>query len=298
MYLDLNLLTALDALLEEGSVAAAADRLHLSSPAMSRTLGRIRKTTGDQILVRTGRTMTPTPYALEIRAQVRDLVQQAESVLAPDRALDLAELDRLFTLICHDAITTALGPRLIAAVHRDAPNARLRLLAEGRADTQELRRGQVDLELGSAAPDSPEIRSELFFEDRLVLAVAPDHPFATRKPTLRRYAEALHLRITRRGRLHDPMDDALAEHGLERRVVATTPTTTSALSVVRLGECVVAVPERMCAGMIDALGLVTVPLPMPVPPAPLVGSWHQRYENDKAHRWLRDRVREALRDLG
>ncbi|WP_326955411.1 LysR family transcriptional regulator [Amycolatopsis sp. NBC_01286] len=298
MYLDLNLLTALDALLEEGSVAAAADRLRLSSPAMSRTLGRIRKTTGDQILVRTGRTMTPTPYALEIRAQVRDLVQQAESVLAPDRALDLAELDRVFTLICHDAITTALGPRLIAAVHRDAPNARLRLLAEGRADTQELRRGQVDLELGSAAPDSPEIRSELFFEDRLVLAVAPDHPFATRKPTLRRYAEALHLRITRRGRLHDPMDDALAEHGLERRVVATTPTTTSALSVVRLGECVVAVPERMCAGMIDALGLVTVPLPMPVPPAPLVGSWHQRYENDKAHRWLRDRVREALRDLG
>ncbi|WP_328646495.1 LysR family transcriptional regulator [Amycolatopsis sp. NBC_00348] len=298
MYLDLNLLTALDALLEEGSVAAAADRLHLSSPAMSRTLGRIRKTTGDQILVRTGRTMTPTPYALEIRAQVRDLVQQAESVLAPDRALDLAELDRVFTLICHDAITTALGPRLIAAVHRDAPNARLRLLAEGRADTQELRRGQVDLELGSAAPDSPEIRSELFFEDRLVLAVAPDHPFATRKPTLRRYAEALHLRITRRGRLHDPMDDALAEHGLERRVVATTPTTTSALSVVRLGECVVAVPERMCAGMIDALGLVTVPLPMPVPPAPLVGSWHQRYENDKAHRWLRERVREALRDLG
>ncbi|UOZ10719.1 LysR family transcriptional regulator [Amycolatopsis sp. WQ 127309] len=298
MYLDLNLLTALDALLEEGSVAAAADRLHLSSPAMSRTLGRIRRTTGDQILVRTGRTMTPTPYALEIRAQVRDLVQQAESVLAPDRALDLAELDRVFTVICHDAITTALGPRLIAAVHRDAPNARLRLLAEGRADTQELRRGQVDLELGSAAPDSPEIRSELFFEDRLVLAVAPDHPFATRKPTLRRYAEALHLRITRRGRLHDPMDDALAEHGLERRVVATTPTTTSALSVVRLGECVVAVPERMCAGMIDALGLVTVPLPMPVPPAPLVGSWHQRYENDKAHRWLRDRVREALRDLG
>jgi DNA-binding transcriptional LysR family regulator len=298
MHLDLNLLTALDALLEEGSVAAAADRLHLSSPAMSRTLGRIRKTTGDQILVRTGRTMTPTPYALEIRVRVHDLVQQAESVLAPARELDLAALDRVFTLICHDAITTALGPRLIAAVHRDAPHARLRLLAEGRADTRELRRGQVDLELGSAAPESPEIRSETFFEDRLVLAVAPDHPFATRKPTLRRYAEALHLRITRRGRLHDPMDDLLAEHGLERRVVATTPTTTAALGVVRLGEFVVAVPERMCAGMIDALGVVTVPLPMPAPPAPLVGSWHQRYENDKAHRWLRDRVREALRNLG
>ncbi|RSS88859.1 LysR family transcriptional regulator, partial [Streptomyces sp. WAC05950] len=64
MQLDLNLLTALDALLEEGSVAGAAARLHVTAPAMSRSLGRIRHTTGDQILVRTGRTMTPTPYAI------------------------------------------------------------------------------------------------------------------------------------------------------------------------------------------------------------------------------------------
>ncbi|EWM10084.1 LysR family transcriptional regulator [Kutzneria sp. 744] len=298
MHLDLNLLTALDALLEEASVGAAADRLHLSSPAMSRALGRIRRVTGDQILVRTGRTMTPTPYALAIRAQVHDLVEQAESVLAPERELNLAALDRVFTLICHDAITTALGPRLIAAVHREAPNVRLRLLAESSVDTPELRRGQVDLEFGSAAPDSPEIRSETFFEDRLVLAVAPTHPFASRKPTMRRYADASHVRITRRGRLHDPMDDVLSEHGLERQVVATTPTSTAALSVVRLGKFVTAVPENMCAGMIEALGLVTVPLPMPTPPVPLVGCWHQRYENDKAHRWLRDHVHSALQELG
>ncbi|MFG1642490.1 LysR family transcriptional regulator [Amycolatopsis sp. NPDC049252] len=298
MHLDLNLLTALDALLEEGSVAAAADRLHLSSPAVSRALGRIRRVTGDEILVRTGRTMTPTPYALAIRAQVRDLVQQAESVLAPERELDLAALDRVFTLVCHDAITTALSPGLIAAVRHAAPGARLRLLAESSVDTHELRRGQVDLELGSAAPDSPEIRSETFFEDRLVLVVAPDHPFAKRKPTLRRYADAPHVRISRRGRLRDPMDDVLAGHGLERQVVATVPTTTAALGVVRLGEFVTAVPEGMCAGVIEALGLVIVPLPMPRPPVPLVVSWHQRYENDKAHRWLRDRVREVLAEIG
>jgi DNA-binding transcriptional LysR family regulator len=295
MHLDLNLLTALDALLEEAGVGAAADRLHLSSPAMSRTLGRIRRVTGDQILVRTGRTMTPTPYALAIRAQVHDLVQQAESVLAPERDLDLATLDRVFTLVAHDAVTTALGPQLISAVHREAPSVRLRLLAESSVDTPELRRGQVDLELGSAAPESPEIRSETFFEDRLVLAVAPAHPFATRKPTLRRYAGALHVRITRRGRLHDPVDDVLAGHGLARRVVATTPTSTAALSVVRHGEFVAAVPERLCAGMIEALGLVTVPLPVPAPPVPLVGCWHQRYQNDKAHRWLRERLRDTLR---
>src|SRR3954453_8011838 len=113
MHLDLNLLTALDALLEETSVTAAASRLHLSAPAMSRALGRIRKTTGDQILVRTGRTMTKTPYALAVRDQGRELVRQAESVLAPERELDLATLDRVFTLQCHDAITTSIGPALL-----------------------------------------------------------------------------------------------------------------------------------------------------------------------------------------
>src|SRR5690242_9139367 len=109
MQLDLNLLAALDALLEEGSVAGAADRMHVTSPAMSRTLGRIRKATKDQILVRTGRTMTPTPYALAVRAEVHRLVQQAHAVLAPASALDLGTLGRTFTLQWHDAVTSAVG---------------------------------------------------------------------------------------------------------------------------------------------------------------------------------------------
>ena len=89
MHVDLNLLIALDALLEENSVAAAADRLHLSPPAMSRTLSRIRRATGDDILVRTGRAMSPTPRALELRDETRELVRRARAVLTPPRTLDL-----------------------------------------------------------------------------------------------------------------------------------------------------------------------------------------------------------------
>jgi DNA-binding transcriptional LysR family regulator len=81
MHLDLNLLTALDALLDERGVGAAADRLHLSQPAMSRTLSRIRRATGDPILVRSGRTMLPTPYAEQIRDEVHQLVTRAQTVL-------------------------------------------------------------------------------------------------------------------------------------------------------------------------------------------------------------------------
>jgi DNA-binding transcriptional LysR family regulator len=297
MHLDLNLLTALDALLEESSVTAAADRLHLSAPAMSRALGRIRKTTGDQILVRTGRTMVKTPFALAVREQVREIVHQADSILAPDRELDLDTLDRVFTLQCHDAIITAIGPTLLASVQRQAPGVRLRLLAEASTDTDDLRRGHIDLELGASVPASAEIRHENAGDDRLVVAFSPDHPLAAGPFTLARYAEASHVTVSRRGRVRDPLDDAIAAHGLERRVVAAAPTSVVALSLASQGPFVVAVPRFVCGRMVRALGLCTAPLPLDFPPVPIVAAWHQRYESDQAHAWLRRQVSEALREV-
>src|SRR5215216_1310136 len=94
---DFNLLITLDALLAEGSVARAAQRLHLSPSAMSRALARLRETTGDPLLVRAGRGLVPTPRAIELREQVSQLVQEAEAVLRPADTLDLARLVRTFT---------------------------------------------------------------------------------------------------------------------------------------------------------------------------------------------------------
>src|SRR6187549_648548 len=117
MSLDFNLLPALDALLEEESVMGAADRMRLSAPAMSRTLGRIRQATGDPILVRTGRTMTATPRALAIREQVHQLVAQVQEVMSPEGEIDFTTLERTFTLRWHDSLTMAIGPHLLAAAH-------------------------------------------------------------------------------------------------------------------------------------------------------------------------------------
>ncbi len=171
MQLDLNLLAALDALLEEGSVAGAAARLHVTAPAMSRSLGRIRRTTGDQILVRTGRTMTPTPYAIAVREQVHELLQQVQGVLAPSRELDLATLERTFALRWHDSLVALGGPALLAAVRGQAPGVRLRFVAESSIDTPELRRGEIDLEANANRPSAPDIRAEKVGETRLVIVV-------------------------------------------------------------------------------------------------------------------------------
>ncbi|MFJ8673467.1 LysR family transcriptional regulator [Streptomyces sp. NPDC093589] len=294
MQLDLNLLTALDALLEEGSVAGAATRLHVTAPAMSRTLGRIRQTTGDDILVRTGRTMVPTPRALELRAQVHDLVHQAHQLLSRERELDLATLSRTFTLRWHDALASACGPALLAAVHRKAPGVRLRLLAESGTDTPELRRGEIDLESSSAQPTMPELRHRLIGEDRLIAAVRPGHPLTGGPLTPERYAAAEHVTVSRRGRLRDPVDDALASRGLERQVIAAAPSAATALQLVRDTDLVVTVPEAVTDSALRGLGLRTLPLPLAMPPIPLHLIWHQRHDNDRAHAWLRTQAGSAL----
>ncbi|MEV0537396.1 LysR family transcriptional regulator [Kitasatospora sp. NPDC050463] len=295
MQLDLNLLAALDALLEEGSVAGAAARLHVTAPAMSRSLGRIRRTTGDQILVRTGRTMTPTPYAIAVRAQVHELLQQVQGVLAPSRELDLATLERTFTLRWHDSLVAASGPALLAAVRAQAPGVRLRFVAESSTDTPGLQRGEVDLEANANRPGTPDIRAEKVGETHLVVALRQGHPLTRdRTITAERFAAAEHITVSRRGNFGNALDDALARLGLTRQVVATAPTEAAALEFARDSDLLVSVPEATTRRAVTDLGLAVLPLPLELPSAPVYLSWHQRYDTDPAHAWLRGQARTAL----
>src|SRR5215467_12086218 len=145
---DLNLLVTLDVLLAEGSVARAAQRLRLSPSAMSRALARLRKTTGDPLLVRAGRGLVPTRRALELREQVGQLVQDGKAALRPIETLNLEELVRTFTLRTSDGFVETFGPHLIARVNAEAPGVRLRFLQKTNKDSAPLRDGIVDLETG------------------------------------------------------------------------------------------------------------------------------------------------------
>ncbi|MFC4470379.1 LysR family transcriptional regulator [Streptomyces xiangluensis] len=296
MQLDLNLLTVLDALLEEGSVMGAARRLHLSSPAVSRTLGRLRAVTGDDILVRTGHSMAPTPYAVSVREDVHRLVRQAHEVLSPIRELNLAELERTFTIQCHDAVAASLVPVLVGRIQQRASRVQLRVLAENPVDTDDLRHGRVDLELGGSRPTQPEFRSEPLGDDRLVVAMRADHPCAAALD-LASYAAQPHVVISRRGRLTAPIDDALAAEGLRRRVVAAVATVSTALQIAARSDALVTCTAILGRPLIEAFGLVARPLPIESPAATINCNWHQRYESDPAHAWLREQVRASIEEI-
>ncbi|MFI5843770.1 LysR family transcriptional regulator [Catenuloplanes sp. NPDC051500] len=294
MHIDLNLLRTLDVLLDEGSVGAAAERLHLSQPAMSRALARIRRATGDEILVRSGRGMVATPYAEGVRAEVHALVQRAQLMLQPVVDLDLRTVERTYTLQCNDALSEVLAPRLARTLADEAATLRLRFLAEPSSTSDDLRRGHVDLRVSSDLAESSDLRSSTLAHDRLVAVVRDGHPQPDALDTAAGFVRLDHVIVSRRGRLRDPVDEALEADGLRRRVLLTVATATTAVQVVSASDLVVLLPSRMLATQMAAHRLVSRPLPVDVPDVPIVMTWHRRHDRDPAHRWLRDHVRAIL----
>jgi len=295
---DLNLLVTLNVLLAEGSVTRAAERLRLSPSAMSRALARLRKTTGDPLLVRAGRGLVPTPRALELRERVGQLVQDSEAVLRPVTRQNLRQLVRTFTLRTRDGFVENFGPALIARVGKEAPGVRLCFVQKPDKDSTPLREGLVDLETGVVATTmAPEMRVQALFRDRFIGVVRRAHPLSRGKVTPALYAAGRHVGVSRRGIERGPIDEALQALGLARDVVTIVGGFSTALTLARGSDLIASVPERHTGNL--RAGMHSFALPVAMPTFTVSMLWHPRLDADQAHRWLRGQVREvcaALRD--
>lgn len=292
---DLNLLVALDALLTHASVAGAARRLGLSASAMSRTLTRLRESTGDPLLVRAGRRMVLTPCAEALRERTHVAVHEARALLRPTGAEpDMARLQRTFTIRANDGFVEALGAALIAATTAAAPLVRLRFAPKVEKTSAYLRDGSADLEIGVVSNMGPEVRVQALFRDRFVGVVRQGHPLTIGPMTPARYAAAHHVVASRRGRATGPVDTALAALGLERTVIAVVPGFPAALAIARASDLVALVPMSFLPAA-DGSGQSVFDLPVTVESITISQMWHPRAEADPAHRWLRQLVLSVCR---
>ncbi len=286
---DFNLLVTLDAVLAEGSVARAAQRLRLSPSAMSRALARLRETTGDPLLVRAGRGLVPTPRALALRERVSQLVEDAKVVLRPARKLNLKQLVRTFTLRTREGFVENFGPDLIVRASKEAPGVRLCFLQKPDKESTSLRQGSVDLETGVVGKTTgPEVRAQALFRDRFIGVVRLGHALSRGKITPARYAKGKHIGVSRRGLDKGPIDEALQPFGLEREIVTIVGGFSAALALARASDLIATVPERQTGNL--RAGMHSFPLPVPAPGVTISLLWHPRLDADPAHRWLRGLV--------
>lgn len=289
---DLNLLVALDALLEAGSVTGAARRLRRSQPAVSRMLARLRDLLGDPLLVAQGRGLAPTPRAVALRGPLRLLLSDAELLVHPPRPFDPAETPAHFRIVSSDyAQVTVLGG-VMSWLARTAPGVTMEVLPVSPEALDRLAGGTAELLLGppELCPrwcEHEPLLADPWFSVRRRGAPAP--------ATVERYLAAAHVAVATELAGGSPVDEALRRRaGRARPVKLTVPDFAGALFVAATSPLVATVPGPVARAGAALLPLAQAPVPFEVTSQGIEMIWPSRLTRAPAHAWLRRAVLRSL----
>jgi DNA-binding transcriptional LysR family regulator len=291
--IDLNLLVILDALLSEQHVTRAAERLHLSQPAVSHALARLRDVLGDPLLVRAGSTLVPTARALELIAPLTEALAQVQSLLAPN-TFDPANARRTFRLAMSDYGAAIILPSLIRTLRHEAPGIDLRISHASREGMLEgVLNGDIDVAAG-VFPEMPhELRSTLLFEERYVCLLDRRTLPASGHLDLRTYLSRPHVLLEMRGSGTPEIERALTSLRERRRVAISLPHWNVAPQLISGTDLILTVSSRSVRD-IDQQTLVVVPPPFEIPPFTFVLAWHKRRGGDQALNWLNQKIQQGI----
>lgn len=290
--LDLNLLVTLEMLLTERNVTRAAERLHLSQPAVSAQLSRLRTLFDDPLLIPAQRGMTPTAKSLELLEPLRQALDQVRSTLIEHRHFDPASAALTVVVACTDYLQSAVIQPLVIALRERAPRVKVavRHLDPSRLASQMVG-GEVDLALMTPGQGEDGLRSRHLFDERYVLIGRQRHPGLRRGLSVEQFARLEHVVVSLRGsNFTTVVDEGLAALGYRRNVAFSAASFLAVPEIVVHSDLVALVPERLVRGRRE--GLKCVVCPFPVPGFAVSMLWHERNHGHGGQRWVRGVVQE------
>lgn len=291
--LDLNLLVVLDALLRTQSVTNAATELCISTPAASRGLARLRKVFNDPLLVRSGRYLVPTPRAIELREQVANIVESADSLISTRKQLDIENLSRTFTILASESAICAVAQPLLQILKDKAPNTKVFFINGGPTDLS-LRNSKIDMEIGAIRNREVETHVDHLFSDCLIAVVRRENPILEQPVTIESYCKAEHVLHSRSGSSTTVIDRRLAKLGMSRHVVTSVPSLSSLLYLIRHTDLVGTCFKELTNAQRDSLDLEYFDIPGMDMQIDIDLTWHPRYTDDAAHKWMRDQIKSVF----
>jgi DNA-binding transcriptional LysR family regulator len=296
--IDLNLLIAFEALLDERHVGRAANRVGLSQPAFSNAIARLRFRLDDPLFVRTSQGMLPTPKAEQLSGPIRAALSLLRQTLEAPRSFDPNTSAQRFRIALSDDVELRLVPHLVRSIHPSRIQLQTRRL-EGIFVIPEadLRKGVLDLAIGYF-PDArslvPNLVMETLSEERNVVIARRGHPAFKRKLTLERFLKLDQAAVIYREEPRGLIDNELAARGLRRKLRLALPHALSVLHAVAASDLVACIQESAVMLFGPGLGLASYPDPIGLPPFVLRMVWHRQWSDDPAQRWLRGLIqREA-----
>jgi len=287
--IDLNLLVILDALLAERHVTRAAERLHLSQPAVSHALARLRELLNDPLLERVGSTLVPTARALELAPPLAEVLTQVQALLAPE-TFDAATVSRGFRLAMSDYGAALLLPGLVHDLRSTAPGIDLVVTQASRETMlEQLLAGDVDLALGVFPVVPAGLRSVTLFEERFACLLDRDSLPAGAALTLPAYLARPHVAVEMRGGGALEIGQALTAMHEHRRVALSLPHWNVAPQLIAGTDLILTVAARGLRQIVHPQ-LAVLPVPFALPAFSFVMVWHQRRDEEPGLQWLRERI--------
>lgn len=285
--LDLNLLVTLDVLLAEQNVTRAAERLHISQPAVSVHLAKLRDLLEDPLLLPGPRGMRPTARAESLREPLREALESLSRAVAPAAPFEPGNADLTWRLAATDYTESTIVLPLLQRLRGEAPKTRLAVLdLEPARLERQAEQGIVDLIFHTTENAPESLHRKALFTERYVLVGRRGHPKLKRRPTLRQFCELDHTIVSQDGGgFRASTDDALAALGMSRRVVFSVPHFLFLRTALANTDLVAMAPERLVR---DDPALQVTAAPVELPGFEISMYWHERVHRDPAHRWLRE----------
>ncbi len=292
---ELNLLTVFDAIMTEGSITRAAERLAMTQPAVSNTVSRMRSLWKDEVFIKDGRNIQPTLYAKNLWAEIKEPLQQLDRAITPT-AFEPGTAKRTFRIASADAIIDIAWKPLRQIIEREAPNINVYAMPYTIVNGQQLLDdAEVDLVIGTLNIVPSMITSTYLFSSCYVCVMRPDHPLAKADLTLTEFAAADHLLVSLSGDTVGFTDQALAQHGLKRRIAMTVNHFSAVSSLLQSSNLIAIVPSTVMENDIFSKKLAVTCPPVDIPQNQLNCYWHKRQENDPALIWIRDKISAIIR---
>lgn len=288
--LDLNLLKVFDAVMTELNVTRAANRLHLTQPAASNALNRLRRLLNDELFIKVPSGVVPTPKAVEFWQPIRDALTQIRQTLEPVE-FDPAISTMTFTIAMNDFAANLLLPKLVIVFEELAPNLDIRTIPTTHIDAAtKLEKAEIDLAVGVFPNTNPRLRSQSLLMSPFSCVMRRHHALAHHPLTLENYVQANHLLVTLTGEPTGFIDSILQEHGLKRRIMLTVNQFVVAPRLIAGSDLLAILPTRLTEMSEFYDQLYIAPLPIEIPPSNVRMIWHERNHLDSPQAWLRSQL--------
>jgi len=292
--IDLNLLVTLETLLAERNVTRAAARLHLSQPAVSAQLSRLRDVFDDPLLVPARRGMTPTAKALELLDPLRHALDQLRNTLQIHKDFSPLKAGMTGNVACTDYVQAVVIAPLALALRRQAPGVRVAVRHWDPDEMeQQLSDGDVDVAITTPDPRHAQLRRRHLFDETYVLIGRKNHPRLKRGITIETFVQLEHVIVSPSGGgFTTPIDDVLSMLGHRRNVVMSAASFLLVPEIVAASDLVALVPRRLLRASSDRLAVVEIPWLAEQFNVSLI--WHERSHTHAGHSWIRDLIVELI----